>query len=181
MNYDDLQWKDVKELQIKTIGIAETQNSESSAVAVMPISHFQYFLKENADMGFNLKLPQIPNALKDDKYYFVGKEGAKKEVYTTRYERDPGLREEAIRYHGYTCCGCGFNFMDTYGIEYIEVHHKKPLSTFEGEERVNPIEDMVCLCANCHRAVHHDRKQTLSIDELKDRIKQHSKTKEDSI
>ena len=134
-------------------------------------------MKENDSCGFKMYIQTVPKAMEEDKYYLVGKEGAKIEVYSTRYERDPQLRKKAIEIHGYKCCACGFLFNEVYGIEYIEVHHIKPLHTFESEDKVNPETDMVCLCANCHRIVHHKRNHVLSIEELKEIIDVHSKNR----
>ena len=53
---------------------------------------------------------------------------------------------------------------------YIEVHHLNPLSEQDGEQEVDPVTDMVCLCANCHRMIHRNRNHVLSIKELKQLI-----------
>lgn len=45
--------------------------------------------------------------------------------------------ERAITLHGITCCICGFNFEGHYrehGKEFIEIHHRKPLSSFSEEK-----------------------------------------------
>lgn len=101
------------------------------------------------------------------------KEGSKKLVYTTKYERDPKLREQAIKIHGLSCMACGFNFLKTYGERgrgFIHVHHVKPLST-TGECIINPNIDLVVLCPNCHSMVHRNKNQILTVDELKNLIK----------
>ena len=69
-------------------------------------------------------------ALEKNEDFQVGSEGSKKQVYTTRYERNSSLRASAIKIHGTTCMACGFNFEAVYGDrgkDYIEVHHVKPL------------------------------------------------------
>ena len=85
------------------------------------------------------------------------------------YERDSRNRARAKVYHGNTCLGCGFSFDSFYtpehAREYIEIHHLHPLS--EGPRIVNPYEDLIPLCANCHRMVHRNGKEWLSLDELK--------------
>jgi len=48
---------------------------------------------------------------------------------------------------------CGFDFEKTYGerdIGYIEIHHLKPLYNLDVEVIINPKEDSVPVCANCH-------------------------------
>lgn len=96
-------------------------------------------------------------------------EGHPSKVYSTRYERDPKLRQQAIAIHGLTCKGCGFNFEETYG-EYakgiIHIHHVVPLSEYQGSRVVDPEKDLVPLCPNCHSVVHRDKSNTLSLDFL---------------
>ena len=73
-------------------------------------------------------------------------EGAKKQIYTTRYERNQSLRAAAIRLHGTTCMACGFSFQKVYGDrgkDYIEVHHVKPLATTGEAIDVDPATDLV--------------------------------------
>lgn len=104
----------------------------------------------------------------------ISKEGALKEYSGKRYERDPKNRAQAIKYHGLTCMVCGFNFEHYYGergIDFIEVHHKNPIHTFEGiEQHVNPKTDLATLCSNCHRMIHRRADNVLTIEELKTMI-----------
>lgn len=86
-----------------------------------------------------------------------GIEGNVKYYYGKRYERDSNNRKLAIKKHGLNCYTCGFNFEKVYGErgkDFIEVHHIKPLSTLEEAVEINPMTDLVPLCANCHRMVH---------------------------
>ena len=65
---------------------------------------------------------------------------------------------------------CGFDFEATYGVHgagYVEVHHLRPVSSLQAKTKVNPQTDMVVLCANCHRMIHHNRDKMLRPDELK--------------
>ena len=82
-------------------------------------------------------------------------EGKKHETSVTRYERSQGNRKDCITYYGYVCQVCGVNFEQTYGAigkDFIEVHHLYPVS--QGEHQVNPIEDLIPLCSNCHSMIH---------------------------
>lgn len=75
------------------------------------------------------------------KYEFSLKEGEKKEVYSTKYERNPKIRKLAIQIHRTKCMICGFNFEKFYGIaerNFIEVHHIKPLAFIGEEIQINP-------------------------------------------
>lgn len=94
-------------------------------------------------------------------------------VYTTKYERNPKNRKDAILYHGLKCQACGFDFEETYGPRgknYIEVHHAKPLYDIKIEVTVDPKTDLVCVCSNCHRMIHRKRNEILTVEELKEMI-----------
>ena len=98
------------------------------------------------------------------------KEGKKIEFYTTKYERSPKNRSDAVKIHGTKCMVCGFDFGEYYGelgMNYIEVHHVKALSSLEDEVEINPKTDLVCVCSNCHRMIHRKKNHILSVDQLK--------------
>jgi hypothetical protein len=64
----------------------------------------------------------------------------------------------------YGCEVCKADFQKLYGIDYLECHHAIPVSTLP-QEAATKIEDMILLCANCHRAVHR-RKPWLDKSEI---------------
>ena len=100
----------------------------------------------------------------------AGTEGKRIAYYTTKYERKPQYRKEAIRIHGCRCAVCGFDFEKTYGDlgkGFIEVHHIVPLYSLEEETVPNPATDMVCLCPNCHRMIHRKKDGIMTVEELK--------------
>ena len=97
-------------------------------------------------------------------------EGRAVKYYTTKYERSRANRDAAIQIHGLTCMVCGFNFEAVYGDigrDYIEVHHVKPLYSLDEEVEIDPQNDLVCLCSNCHRMIHRRCDSILSVSELK--------------
>ncbi len=102
------------------------------------------------------------------------KEGKRLIYYSTRYERSAKNREAAILARGTICEACGFDFEKAYGkigSGFIEVHHIKPLCSLDGEEiPINPKEDMVCVCANCHRMLHRHG-DILTIEQLKKKMR----------
>ena len=102
-------------------------------------------------------------------------EGAKKAVFVNAYERNPIARQKCVEHYGSKCQVCGFDFAETYGPGYeglIEVHHIIPISSIQSEYVVDPINDLIPLCSNCHTAIHRKFKDRyLSIDELRKRIK----------
>lgn len=63
------------------------------------------------------------------------------------------------------CEICGFNFLNVYGIDYIEVHHLKAIADMKDDETTN-IEDVCLVCPNCHRII-HSKTPYLSISEVK--------------
>lgn len=78
-------------------------------------------------------------------------------------ERDPQLRSRKIkqmraREGSLRCEICAFDFAHTYGElgeGYIEVHHVAPLHISGARE--TGLDDLACLCANCHRMCHRSR------------------------
>lgn len=100
-------------------------------------------------------------------------EGGKKVAISSRTERDPALRNDAIRIHGTKCQVCKWDFGEIYGTwgkGYVEVHHLVPLGLALGLRETDPKEDLAVLCANCHRMVHRKRNLVLTIDELRSKI-----------
>ena len=74
-----------------------------------------------------------------------------------RHERNPINRELCLLAKGHKCSVCGFLFEDKYGQignEFIEVHHIKPVSIMDEDYVVDPINDLVPLCSNCHSMIH---------------------------
>lgn len=101
-------------------------------------------------------------------------EGEKKSYYGERYERDLKLRQQAIAVHGLVCKVCGFDFEIAYGVYakgYIHIHHVTPISDFDGPKFVDPKKDLIPLCANCHSIIHRKRDATLSVEDLKAKLR----------
>jgi 5-methylcytosine-specific restriction enzyme A len=96
-------------------------------------------------------------------------EGAVTRVEVNKYERNPVNRAACIARYGPVCNACGFDFGRAYGsigAGYIEVHHRVPVSQLGTGYIVDPVVDLVPLCANCHAMVHrHDPPMT--VEELK--------------
>lgn len=99
-------------------------------------------------------------------------EGMRKVRQHLLYERNARNKMLAIRFHGHKCKICGFDYDEFYGKDiansYIEVHHIKPLS--DGEQQVDPLKDLIPVCANCHRMLHRKMNGNISIDELQRKI-----------
>ena len=97
-------------------------------------------------------------------------------------QRNMELRKACIEYfrslhNGHIICECcGFEFAAHYEIDddYIEVHHRFPFGQTEGEHLVDATKDLVPLCANCHRMIHHGmggNGNCMSLEELKSKLK----------
>ena len=96
-----------------------------------------------------------------------------REFFRTRIERSRKNRTIATFLHGSKYQVCGFDFEDFYGDlgkGYIEVHHVHPLAMQSGAHEVNPETDLVCLCSNCHRMIHKNGGDVLSVEELKEHL-----------
>ena len=101
-------------------------------------------------------------------------EGGISAQFRNYYERDPRLRFEAIKSHGLKCKACDLDFSEVYGEHgrgFIEVHHRRPLSQLKRATRVDPQTDMTVLCSNCHRMVHRQRDNVLSVEKLRSMIR----------
>lgn len=120
----------------------------------------------------NGNITDIPFLTEED--YESRSEGGQKVYVSQKSERDARLKNAAIKIHGTSCQGCGFNFGLIYGKwgkGFIEVHHLHPLGDNETAERItNPVKDLIVVCANCHRMIHRKKGITLTLDELKQKI-----------
>lgn len=99
-------------------------------------------------------------------------EGDKYEVILTRYERDPYLRAACIRLMGSSCKICGFDFGQAYGPlgeHYCQVHHIVPLSEVGRGHKVDPQQDLLPVCANCHAMLHRSH-PAIKPSELRNRL-----------
>jgi len=85
-------------------------------------------------------------------------DGAVARVVVNRYERDPEARRACIAHRGTGCAACGFSFELAYGevgADFIQVHHVVPASQVGSDYQLDPLTDLVPLCANCHAMAHH--------------------------
>lgn len=79
-------------------------------------------------------------------------------VAVNRYERDPEARRACIAHRGNNCAACGFSFDVVYGeigADFIQVHHTVPASQLGTSYELDPLTDLVPLCANCHAMAHY--------------------------
>lgn len=101
------------------------------------------------------------------------REGTMLKVNVNRYERSRKARKACLDHYGYKCMVCEFDFEKVYGElgkGIIEVHHKKALSEIKEDYKVDPINDLVPICSNCHTVI-HSKNPNLTTEELREVIK----------
>jgi 5-methylcytosine-specific restriction endonuclease McrA len=92
-------------------------------------------------------------------------------------ERSPVLSRQCKIRDNFRCQVCGMKFENIYGElgeEFAEAHHKKPLSHLVGAVKSTP-DDLVTVCANCHRMLHRMDGKPEDIVRLKAIILKHRK------
>ena len=109
-------------------------------------------------------------------------EGLSSEKNTVAKQRSKELREFAVNYYKAQaadkklhCHVCDFCFEDVYrdlGIDFIEIHHQRPLFQYpeQGIEQYlsEAVQNVKPVCSNCHRMLHRNRKEEpLSIEDLR--------------
>jgi predicted HNH restriction endonuclease len=111
----------------------------------------------------------LPEEVVDQTFF----EGAVKEVLVNSYERNAEARTACIARHGTKCKACGFDFERAYGsigAGFIHVHHRVLVSSIGQSYRIDPVRDLVPVCANCHAMIHR-RNPPYELSEIQDFIK----------
>ncbi len=78
-------------------------------------------------------------------------------ILVNKYERNPIARKQCLEHHGVDCKVCGVNFSEEYGSigkDFIHIHHVIPLASIKSRYVVDPINDLVPVCPNCHSMLH---------------------------
>ena len=135
---------------------------------IIPKLTSKYLSRKNGDW-YAVDNPLDVTSLEETEAHELFSEGNVKSIYVNIYERNSDARKKCIKHYGCSCAICNFNFQDFYGPlgeDFIHVHHLIPLSEIKKEYVVDPIKDLIPLCANCH-AVIHRRRPALSLDILK--------------
>ena len=113
-------------------------------------------------------------------------EGMRKKRNITLYERSSKLRNIALEYYTVAghikCYACVFDFYNFYGKigkGFIEIHHIRPIFRHGGEEKriflERALKNTAPVCSNCHRVIHRNKYNPLSIKLLKEYIKKNGK------
>jgi hypothetical protein len=91
------------------------------------------------------------------------------------WERSPKIALEAKVRDGFICQVCEFNFTANYGTlgrGFAEAHHKKPLKVFRAKKVRRSAEDLLTVCANCHRMLHRLRGTASDVSTLKRKLRE---------
>ena len=83
--------------------------------------------------------------------------GIGKKILVNKYERNSTARRRCLEIHGTKCIICGFDAGEVYGDDYkdkIEVHHIIPIHKLKNDYKIDPCEDLVPVCPNCHMILH---------------------------
>ncbi|MFF9779012.1 HNH endonuclease [Streptomyces sp. NPDC013978] len=134
-------------------------------------------IEESMGSGELQLLPQQPDEVDDDGVTAI--EGRLLVRRALVRERDRKLRKLKIQQvlnsgEPLRCEVCRFDFARVYGgigEGYIEVHHVTPL--YISGTRRTKLDDLACLCANCHRMCHTSRpgESWRTPDDLRDEIR----------
>ena len=111
--------------------------------------------------------PQIPGEIQGLP------EGAKVRVEVNKYERSRVNRALCLAAHGTSCAVCNFRFEENYGDigrDFIHVHHITPVSKIGADYIIDPINDLIPVCPNCH-AMLHRLDPPLTINALKEKLR----------
>jgi 5-methylcytosine-specific restriction protein A len=142
------------------------------SVSKPSLDQYQNIALETASvcLGLILVLLPVEEVAETIQGFDIGlPEGAQVQIIANKYERSPANRAACISHYGALCQVCSFHFGSFYGPigqDFIEVHHKVPVSLMGGQYRVDPVKDLVPVCGNCH-AMMHRKNPPFSVDELK--------------
>lgn len=144
---------------------------------------YRLFLKSLKELSSPLPVPgeeiydtSNPSGQKDSDFE-PDTEGVENQFNLTKKERNPELRRKCIEYYKQQwggrihCICCGFDFSKAYGDigeGFIEIHHRTPHHTYDGEHPVDPKTDLIPLCSNCHAMIHRvkGRGECMTLDQL---------------
>lgn len=158
--------------QICDIKTIEQRSSPNLPVQIK--QKFIWGLFKNIDSNLFNDIPNLAAEPEDIEDY-IAKEGKEITILKLHKFRERDIKvvkqakAKAKREKRLFCEVCLFNFERQYptlGIDFIECHHKQPIS--KGGVRETKIDDLAIVCANCHRMLHRKNidGNYLAVDEL---------------
>lgn len=109
-----------------------------------------------------------------DRDVYPGHENRKRVRSHLVRERRPHLATHCKQRDNHECQVCGFHFETMYGPlgrDFAEAHHLVPLATLNRQIETR-VEDLVTVCANCHRMLHRLNGERQDVHHLRQVIKQ---------
>ncbi|MGF7116480.1 hypothetical protein QF017_006005 [Pseudomonas laurylsulfatiphila] len=158
-------------------------NEDAVSVFIHVLGSFHYYnqgdLAEGGETaaiisGLQNKFINARDELRDNSLFAEGSKALRTHLETERNGREAyKLKLQRMSDEGGLCCeACDTDFYALLGVKatrVIECHHQLPLSHENHTGETSP-EDLVLLCANCHRIAHTDDK-LLRIEDLRDFIR----------
>ena len=138
------------------------EDSQSDHTLTTSLKLYIRFLSSKYD-------PRTEEYKRDNEDIGMHTDGKVMNSHATFYERKKCNREACLAKYGYKCQVCGFDFEEHFGElghHFIEVHHIVPLSTIGREYIINPEEDLIPLCSNCHSMIHRAPEDAMPIDKF---------------
>ena len=161
----------------KTIEKVLLENSSESPSWRGQYDSFKLIIIDNQNYWAKKKLNSYEKKENENLFQFHSHEGSLKMFFHTLRERNKFIVKKKIneilkKFGKLECEVCDFNFHDFYGQrgkEFIECHHKIPLSKLK-PKTITLTKDLAAVCSNCHRMLH--QKPYLSIEKLRKKIKE---------
>jgi len=103
-------------------------------------------------------------------------EGLGRQIVVNAYERNVSARKQCLEHHGYSCACCDAALSQVYGPiadQFIHVHHLKPIADIGQSYAVDPINDLVPVCPNCHAIIHLNN-PPLTVSAVQDLLAAHA-------
>jgi len=145
--------------------------------------HSMYSPRRRGAVAMNASEPPLPStSIKYPDEVPTGSslwEGLTTQILVNKYERNPIARQRCLAYHGYACQACGTDMQTVYGAlgkDYIHVHHRVPMAEIGEDYEVDPINDLVPVCPNCHAMLHRGE-TVLAVEQLRQIIENHTGTR----
>lgn len=130
-------------------------------------------MAETGDAEVVAHCPLVPPIFPDELPGDVGHmEGLVRVVFVNAYERSESARNACINHHKPVCQVCHLNFEEKYGEigrGYIHVHHIVPIASIGRRYQIDPINDLVPVCPNCH-AMLHQQSPPFSLENLRAKL-----------
>jgi 5-methylcytosine-specific restriction protein A len=99
-------------------------------------------------------------------------EGLVTESRVPKRKRDRRLRELAMAGANGVCAACGTDFsavLGGFGTSVLQAHHHQQVALYD-QPVLNGVADLAVVCANCHRLIHHDVQNAMSVADLRKKL-----------